>query len=774
MAPDITLFPIQQTMPSPLISVIVPIYNMESLLPRCLDSLAAQTLRDLEIICVDDGSTDGSGGIVQKYASGDSRFRLITQENSGRAEARNAGIRAAAAPYLGFADPDDYVEPDMYERLYRLAEESGADMVQCSYSPFLPAESGESRGMAEEKLLHIENTACDGVFTEKGEIFRLFLEDRITGVVWSKLFRRLLPGCSAPLEVRLPSSFTSGEDTLYVSRAIARCRSVALTSEKLYHYGLGGPQSVSSRNRKAETRPASYYAVFEMLTREKLREGVLGSNRTAYMNYIVPLLFPDNEMPAGRLRHWAELWREADITSEHVCGMPREQRAYLEAALAGRWIYLRLLQCFWKFKTARRKMFRLRFSKNGIDTLIFNFPLNHPRLWRQMEHSLSGARYSIILFMWPPLHLSPANGRLMEKPPEGGGPMESAEDMLCRLFAFLRKQTRRLILLSSPPSDYGSARHPYAEEPGVLEAWNALLRTLAGKLNLPFIDFCGDMLQYRPLPGSGEEDFPEAYRNLGKQILHRLPFGQTWVRRRSGKIHRLLEKRRKRRKERMLARWRTLAAPPHYREETDWITAIHSEKGQARILLIGDSVMRHLWRPLASELQEDIDLFSSTLIPGDPDYLPTLAGYFPSAGYEAVIVSFGSHVTNKVSAISVDDFRKNYMAFVSQLSKRCRFLILATSTSIMDGPDGTLNEEKEKIITAFNAIVREAASSLPGAVLSDHHDFMQGAQYIDPFHFSPPDRAYQAGKTAGLLLPLLSARQEPPKEQECPKSRPEP
>lgn len=416
----------------------------------------------------------------------------------------------------------------------------------------------------------------------------------------------------------------------------------------------------------------------------------------------------------------------------------------------------------------------LKSSRLAADTLIFNFPLNHPCLWRQMEHSLSGTRYSIILFMWPPLHLSPANGRLMEKPPEGGGPMESAEDMLCRLFAFLRKQTRRLILLSSPPSDYGSARHPYAEEPGVLEAWNALLRTLAGKLNLPFIDFCGDMLQCRPLPGSGEKDFPEAYRNLGKQVLRRLPFGQTWVRRRSGKIHRLLEKRRKRRKERMLARWRTLAAPPHYREETDWITAIHSEKGQARILLIGGPVMRHLWRPLASELQEDIDLFSSTLIPGDPDYLPTLAGYFPSAGYEAVIVSFGSHVTNKVSAISVDDFRKNYMAFVSQLSKRCRFLILATSTSIMDGPDGTLNEEKEKIITAFNAIVREAASSLPGAVLSDHHDFMQGAQYIDPFHFSPPDRAYQAGKTAGLLLPLLSARQEPPKEQECPKTRPEP
>lgn len=242
----------------------------------------------------------------------------------------------------------------------------------------------------------------------------------------------------------------------------------------------------------------------------------------------------------------------------------------------------------------------LKSSRLAADTLIFNFPLNHPRLWRQMEHSLSGARYSVILFMWPPLHLSLANGRLMGKPLREGGLMESAEDMLCRLFAFLRKQTRRLILLSSPPSDYGSARHPYAEEPGLLEAWNTLLRTLADRQNLPFIDFCGDMLQCRSLPGSGEEDFPEAYR------------------------------------------------------------------------------------------------------------------------------------------------------------------------------DGTLNEEKEKPLAAFNAIVREAASALPGAVLSDHHDFMQGARYIDPFHFSPPDRAYQAGKTAGLLLPLLAARQEPPTEQERPKSRPEP
>lgn len=277
-------------LPSPLISVIVPIYNMEPLLPRCLDSLAAQTLRDLEIICVDDGSTDGSGGIVRKYASGDSRFRLITQENSGRAEARNAGIRAAAAPYLGFADPDDYVEPDMYERLYRLAEESGADMVQCSYSPFLPAESGESRGMAEENSFILKTPPATASLRRK---------EKYSGSFW-KTGSPASSGanCSGGYSPAVPPPWKSA--CLLPSPA----EKTPFTFPGPSPAAAASPSPLKTLPLRAGRSPIRFFSQPEsgnparkLLRRirdahqGKLREGVLGSNRTAYMNYIVPLLF---------------------------------------------------------------------------------------------------------------------------------------------------------------------------------------------------------------------------------------------------------------------------------------------------------------------------------------------------------------------------------------------------------------------------------------------------------------------------------------------------
>ena len=115
------------------ISVIVPIYKIEDCLPKCVDSIIAQTYKDLEIILVDDGSPDNCGAICDEYAKKDSRIKVIHKPNGGLSDARNHGIEAATGRYLGFVDGDDYLEPQMYERLHNALVENDAEMSICSF-----------------------------------------------------------------------------------------------------------------------------------------------------------------------------------------------------------------------------------------------------------------------------------------------------------------------------------------------------------------------------------------------------------------------------------------------------------------------------------------------------------------------------------------------------------------------------------------------------------------------------------------------------------------
>ena len=114
---------------NPKISIIVPIYNAEKFIDRCMASIEAQTFRDYEIILVNDGSTDNSAALCQKYREQNSRVTYIEKENGGAGSARNAGMEAARGKYLAFPDIDDWFEPEMYDELYRLAEKGDYDMV---------------------------------------------------------------------------------------------------------------------------------------------------------------------------------------------------------------------------------------------------------------------------------------------------------------------------------------------------------------------------------------------------------------------------------------------------------------------------------------------------------------------------------------------------------------------------------------------------------------------------------------------------------------------
>lgn len=160
------------------ISVIVPVYNVAQYLPQCVDSILSQDYEDLEVILIDDGSTDASGEICDRYAAKDSRVRVIHQKNGGAAAAKNAGLRAASGDYLAFVDSDDYLEPGAYGFLMKTLSETGADTVQGSFREVY-------RNSAEE--LHIQEETLEGY----AYLLR-FPKDFSCALLWNKLYRRTI------------------------------------------------------------------------------------------------------------------------------------------------------------------------------------------------------------------------------------------------------------------------------------------------------------------------------------------------------------------------------------------------------------------------------------------------------------------------------------------------------------------------------------------------------------------------------------------------------
>ncbi|MGN0917631.1 MAG: glycosyltransferase [Oxalobacter sp.] len=131
-------------MNQPKVSVIVPIYNVEEYLHECLDSVINQTLTDIEIICVNDGSTDGSPEILKEYAERDARIKVIDKPNGGYGSAMNVGLKHVMGKYIGIVEPDDYISPDMYQRLYEEAEKHQADVTKSNYTNFFDLQNGEN------------------------------------------------------------------------------------------------------------------------------------------------------------------------------------------------------------------------------------------------------------------------------------------------------------------------------------------------------------------------------------------------------------------------------------------------------------------------------------------------------------------------------------------------------------------------------------------------------------------------------------------------------
>ena len=117
----------------PLLSIIVPVYDVERYLPKCMDSILAQTFTDFELILVDDGSPDNCPALCDAAAAKDARIRVLHQKNGGLSAARNAGLDVARGEWIGFVDSDDYIAPEMYEAMYHVVQSTGADLALCDY-----------------------------------------------------------------------------------------------------------------------------------------------------------------------------------------------------------------------------------------------------------------------------------------------------------------------------------------------------------------------------------------------------------------------------------------------------------------------------------------------------------------------------------------------------------------------------------------------------------------------------------------------------------------
>ena len=205
------------------ISVIVPIYNTEKYLARCIESILCQTYTNLEIILVDDGSTDKSGDICDFYARKDNRVKVVHKENGGAAAARNFALNMVTGQYIGFVDSDDYTDIEMYQKLYEKAKQENADIVVCGYYG-VQEQNGQFRHFQKGNLQEFDKSLQENP--------RLLYMN--STYAWNKLYRR---------ELFLKTGIRYPKGCLYEDMAVTwtlflHANKISKVDEPLYYYIL--------------------------------------------------------------------------------------------------------------------------------------------------------------------------------------------------------------------------------------------------------------------------------------------------------------------------------------------------------------------------------------------------------------------------------------------------------------------------------------------------------------------------------------------------------
>ncbi len=209
------------------ISIVVPVYNVEKYLKRCLDSLVNQTLKDIEIICVNDGSKDNSLNILEEYAKKDNRIVILNQKNAGLSAARNTGMEIAKGEYIGFVDSDDWVDLDFFEKLYIAAKNNDCDIAVADFIREHPTKKKKRLNITKEEIF------------EKPEDKYLACKTYREGCVWNKIYR-------TEFLKRIDLKFVVGmyyEDRDFTARSLFYSKKLITVPDTYYRYFVN-PKSI--------------------------------------------------------------------------------------------------------------------------------------------------------------------------------------------------------------------------------------------------------------------------------------------------------------------------------------------------------------------------------------------------------------------------------------------------------------------------------------------------------------------------------------------------
>lgn len=236
----------------PKVSIIVPVYNVEKYIERCLDSLVNQTLKDIEIIIVNDGSTDGSKEIIQKYLNKYKNIVYLEKENGGLSSARNYGIPYAKGEYIGFVDSDDYVEITMYEKMYNKAIEEKSDMVECDFIWEYPNKKREDIGK---------------IYSDKKEAI---VEARV--VAWNKIIKKDI---IEKTKITFPEGLRY-EDIEFFYKIVPYLNKISFVKETLVHY----VQRESSIANTQNERTGEIFKIWENVLNYYIENNIFNEYRS--------------------------------------------------------------------------------------------------------------------------------------------------------------------------------------------------------------------------------------------------------------------------------------------------------------------------------------------------------------------------------------------------------------------------------------------------------------------------------------------------------------